>query len=105
MHENGDCFTYPQFPPSSATTGWSAMCVILASGHAARRPPPRKAKNLPDAPMACAEQVLALSYDLHVPLANTQTERDMRLISRAANDFWHFLSATGSPLRKDIFPN
>ena len=72
-------------------TGSLAMREILATGYAAQPPPPvsstgsrqgrhkqSQAKNLLDALLLRAEQVLALLDDLHIPFTNNQAERDLR---------------------------
>src|SRR6266487_5744797 len=67
------------------------MREILAAGYAAQPPPPAssadkrkgrpkqsQAKNLLDALLLRAEQVLALLDDLRIPFTNNQAERDLR---------------------------
>jgi transposase len=81
---------------------------ILASGYAAQPPPPAssagspkgrrkqsQAKNLLDALMARAEQVLALLDDLRIPFTNNQAERDLRLAKVQQKISGTFRSATG----------
>ncbi len=81
---------------------------ILAAGYAAQPPPPvssggsrkgrpkqSKAKNLLDALMARAEQVLALLDDLRIPFTNNQAERDLRWAKVQQKISGTFRSATG----------
>src|SRR6266581_4484830 len=81
---------------------------ILAAGSAAQPPPPvssvgsrkgrpkqSKAKNLLDALMARAEQVLALLDDLRIPFTNNQAERDLRWAKVQQKISGTFRSATG----------
>lgn len=65
------------------------MREILAAGYASQpscagssrgRPLPRQAKNLLDALLSHAEQVLALLDDLSIPFTNNQAERDLRWV-------------------------
>jgi transposase len=82
---------------------------ILAMGYAAQAPPPAscagagkgrpkqsKAKNLLDALMARAEQVLALLDDLRIPFTNNQAERDLRWAKVQQKISGTFRSATGA---------
>ncbi len=84
------------------------MREILAAGSAAQPPPPTssagshkgrqkqsKAKNLLDALMARAEQVLALLDDLRIPFTNNQAERDLRWAKVQQKIAGTFRSATG----------
>ena len=80
---------------------------ILAAGYAAQPPPassagPRKgrckqskAKNLLDALLLRAEQVLALLDDLRIPFTNNQAERDLRWAKVQQKISGTFRSATG----------
>jgi transposase len=81
---------------------------ILAAGYAAQPPPPAsssgkgkgrpkqsKAKNLLDALMARAEQVLALLDDLRIPFTNNQAERDLRWAKVQQKISGTFRSAAG----------
>lgn len=81
---------------------------ILAAGYAAQPPPsasvitarkgrPKqsKAKNLLDALLRRAEQVLALLDDLRIPFTNNQAERDLRLAKVQQKISGTFRSATG----------
>jgi transposase len=81
---------------------------ILAAGYAAQPPPPAssvgscearpkqsQAKNLLDALMARAEQVLALLDDLRIPFTNNQAERDLRWAKVQQKISGTFRSATG----------
>lgn len=82
---------------------------ILAAGYAAQPPPPlpsagagkgrrkqSKAKNLLDALLGRAEQVLALLDDLRIPFTNNQAERDLRLAKVQQKISGSFRSATGA---------
>ena len=82
---------------------------ILAMGYAAQAPPPAsgagagkgrpkqsKAKNLLDALMARAEQVLALLDDLRIPFTNNQAERDLRWAKVQQKISGTFRSAAGA---------
>src|SRR5216683_472967 len=82
---------------------------ILAAGYAAQPPPPAssagsrkgrrkqsKAKNLLDALLLRAEQVLALLDDLRIPFTNNQAERDLRLAKVQQKISGTFRSATGA---------
>ena len=78
--------------PSIERDDWVARYFeILAMGYAAQPPPPlsaagpskgrpkqSQAKNLLDAMLGRAEQVLALLDDLRIPFTNNQAERDLR---------------------------
>ena len=81
---------------------------ILAAGYAAQPPPPAssagkrkgrpkqsKAKNLLDALLVRAEQVLALLDDLQIPFTNNQAERDLRWAKVQQKISGTFRSATG----------
>jgi transposase len=81
---------------------------ILASGYAAQPPPPEApvsqrrgrpkqsaAKNLLDALLQRAEQVLALLDDLSIPFTNNQAERDLRWAKVQQKISGTFRSATG----------
>jgi len=81
---------------------------ILAAGYAAQPPPPTssvgshkgrqkqsKAKNLLDALLARAEQVLASLDDLRIPFTNNQAERDLRWAKVQQKIAGTFRSATG----------
>jgi hypothetical protein len=85
------------------------MREILAAGYAAQPPPPtpaagsRKgrpkqspAKNLLDALMARAEQVLAWLDDLRIPFPTKQAERDLRWAKVQQKISGPFRSATGA---------
>jgi transposase len=82
---------------------------ILASGYAAQPPPPvpsplkqkgrrkqSKAKNLLDALLSRADQVLALLDDLSIPFTNNQAERDLRMAKVQQKIAGTFRSATGA---------
>src|SRR5690349_10985041 len=82
---------------------------ILACGYAAQPPPPNsaagsskgrpkqsKAKNLLDALLLRAEQVLALLDDLRIPFTNNQAERDLRWAKVQQKISGTFRSATGA---------
>jgi transposase len=80
--------------PAIERDDWVARYFeILAAGYAAQPPPPvssagprkgrRKqsaAKNLLDALLLRADQVLALLDDLRIPFTNNQAERDLRMV-------------------------
>jgi transposase len=81
---------------------------ILAAGYAAQPPPPasscakgkgrplpRKAKNLLDALLGRAEQVLARLSDLRIPFTNNQAERDLRWAKVQQKISGTFRSAAG----------
>jgi transposase len=82
---------------------------ILAAGYAAQPPPPAssrgsrkgrpkqsKAKNLLDALLGRAEQVLALLDDLRIPFTNNQAERDLRWAKVQQKISGTFRSAIGA---------
>lgn len=82
---------------------------ILAAGYAAQPPPApssarkqkgrRKqsaAKNLLDALLRRAEQVLALLDDLRIPFTNNQAERDLRMVKVQRKISGTFRGATGA---------
>jgi transposase len=82
---------------------------ILAAGYAAQPPPPTpsagkrkgkhkqsKAKNLLDALLYRADQVLALLDDLSIPFTNNQAERDLRMVKVQQKIAGTFRSATGA---------
>lgn len=88
---------------------WAARYFeILATGYAAQPPPPAPtpgkrtgkpkqspAKNLLDALLLRAEQVLALLDDLRIPFTNNQAERDLRWAKVQQKISGTFRSATG----------
>jgi transposase len=81
---------------------------ILATGYAAQSPPPSatparrgrrkqsRAKNLLDALLLRAEQVLALLDDLRIPFTNNLAERDLRMSKVQQKIAGTFRSATGA---------
>jgi transposase len=81
---------------------------ILAAGYAAQGPPvpaspaskgrakQSPAKNLLDALLGRAEQVLALLDDLRIPFTNKQAERDLRMAKVQQKISGTFRSATGA---------
>ncbi len=95
--------------PSIERDEWVARYFeILAAGYAAQPPPSAssggsrkgktkqsKAKNLLDALLVRAEQVLALLDDLRVPFTNNQAERDLRWAKVQQKISGTFRSATG----------
>ncbi len=95
--------------PAIERDDWVARYFeILAAGYAAQPPPPApspgsrkgrrkqsKAKNLLDALMARADQVLALLDDLRIPFTNNQAERDLRWAKVQQKISGTFRSATG----------
>jgi hypothetical protein len=85
------------------------MREILAAGYAAQPPPPpssagshkgrqkqSQAKNLLDALLLRAEQVLARLIDLRIPFTNNQAERDLRWAKVQQKIAGTFRSATGA---------
>jgi transposase len=95
--------------PAVERDDWVARYFeILAAGYAAQPPPPAsaarkrkgrpkqsKAKNLLDALLLRAEQVLALLDDLRIPFTNNQAERDLRWAKVQQKISGTFRSATG----------
>jgi len=95
--------------PAIERDDWVARYFeILAAGYAAQPPPPTssagprkgrpkqsKAKNLLDALLLRAEQVLALLDDLRIPFTNNQAERDLRWAKVQQKISGTFRSATG----------
>jgi transposase len=95
--------------PAMERDDWVARYFeILAAGYAAQPPPPAssagsrrgrrkqsKAKNLLDALLLRAAQVLALLDDLRIPFTNNQAERDLRLAKVQQKIAGTFRSATG----------
>ena len=95
--------------PALERDDWVARYFeILAAGYAAQPPPPAssagsrkgrrkqsKAKNLLDALLSRAEQVLALLDDLRIPFTNNQAERDLRWAKVQQKISGTFRSATG----------
>src|SRR6266487_2298119 len=95
--------------PTIERDDWVARYFeILAAGYAAQPPPassagkrkgkPKqsKAKNLLDALLGRAEQVLALLDDLRIPFTNNQAERDLRWAKVQQKISGTFRSATGA---------
>jgi transposase len=96
--------------PAIERDDWVARYFeILAAGYAAQPPPPAEAggarkarpkqsqaKNLLDALLLRAEQVLALLDDLRIPFTNNQAERDLRLAKVQQKIAGTFRSATGA---------
>src|SRR6266568_8970589 len=95
--------------PAIERDDWVARYFeILAAGYAAQPPPPTQAsgprkgrrkqsqaKNLLDALLGRAEQVLALLDDLRIPFTNNQAERDLRWAKVQQKISGTFRSATG----------
>lgn len=94
--------------PAVERDDWVARYFeILAAGYAAQPPPASaagagtgrrkqsKAKNLLDALLGRAEQVLALLDDLRIPFTNNQAERDLRWAKVQQKISGTFRSATG----------
>jgi transposase len=95
-------------PPIERDDWVARYFEILAAGYAAQPPPstssagartgrPKqsKAKNLLDALLKRAEQVLALLDDLRIPFTNNQAERDLRWAKVQQKISGTFRSATG----------
>lgn len=96
--------------PALERDDWVARYFeILAAGYAAQPPPPAapvcksrgrpkqsKAKNLLDALLTRAEQVLALLDDLRIPFTNNQAERDLRMAKVQQKISGTFRSACGA---------
>src|SRR6266487_2244292 len=96
--------------PAIERDDWVARYFeILAAGYAAQAPPPAsspgsrkgrprqsKAKNLLDALLLRADQVLALLDDLRIPFTNNQAERDLRWAKVQQKISGTFRSATGA---------
>jgi len=96
-------------PPLERDDWVARYFEILAAGYAAQPPPPpspvesqkgrpkqSQAKNLLDALMVRAEQVLALLDDLRIPFTNNQAERDLRWAKVQQKIAGTFRSATGA---------
>ena len=95
--------------PAIERDDWVARYFeLLAAGYAAQPPPPvssagasngrpkqSQAKNLLDALLGRAEQVLALLDDLRLPFTNNQAERDLRWAKVQQKISGTFRSATG----------
>jgi transposase len=95
-------------PPIERDEWVARYFEILAAGYAAQPPPAAsssakrkgrrkqsKAKNLLDALLGRAEQVLALLDDLRIPFTNNQAERDLRWAKVQQKISGTFRSATG----------
>jgi transposase len=96
--------------PALERDDWVARYFeILAAGSAAQPPPPRssagshkgrqkqsQAKNLLDALLLRAEQVLALLDDLHIPFTNNQAVWDLHWAKVQQKIAGTFRSATGA---------
>jgi transposase len=98
----------PAVPPIERDEWVARYFEILAAGYAAQPPPPAscaqackgrrkqsQAKNLLDALLLRAEQVLALLDDLRIPFTNNQAERDLRWAKVQQKISGTFRSATG----------
>jgi transposase len=96
-------------PPLERDDWVARYFEILATGYAAQGPPaaptsgkrkgkPRQspARNLLDALLSRAEQVLALLDDLRIPFTNNQAERDLRMAKVQQKISGTFRSATGA---------
>jgi transposase len=104
------CLLHLSAVPAIERDDWIARYFeILAAGYAAQPPPPAssagsrpgrpkqsKAKNLLDALLGRAEQVLALLDDLRIPFTNNQAERDLRWAKVQQKISGTFRSATGA---------
>src|SRR6266702_1981017 len=73
--------------------GW--LCRSTATTHLFHRLAQSQAKNLLDALLLRAEQVLALLDDLRIPFTNNQAERDLRWAKVQQKISGTFRSATG----------
>jgi hypothetical protein len=94
-------------PPLERDDWVARYFEILAAGYAAQGPPvpaspaskgrakQSPAKNLLDALLGRAEQVLALLDDLRIPFTNNQAERDLRMAKVQQKISGTFRSATG----------
>jgi transposase len=103
------CLLHLPAVPAIERDDWVARYFeILADGSAAQPPPPTEAggsskgrckqspaKNLLDALLLRAEQVLALLDDLSIPFTNNQAERDLRWAKVQQKIAGTFRSATG----------
>lgn len=99
----------PSVPPLERDEWVARYFEILASGYAAQPPPlvsssgkqkgrrkQSKAKNLLDALLRRADQVLAWLDDLRIPFTNNQAERDLRMAKVQQKISGTFRSATGA---------
>ena len=97
-------------PPIERDDWVARSFAILAAGYAAQAPPPTSsagasqgrpkqstAKNLSDALMARAEQVLALLDELRIPFPKQQAERDLRWAKVQPKIWGTCRTATGAP--------
>ena len=110
LHEACEAWRLRQLPsvPAIERDEWVARYFeILAAGYAAQPPPltspnhkgrlkQTKAKNLLDALMARAEQVLAMLDDLRLPFTNNLAERDLRMAKVQQKISGTFRSASGA---------
>lgn len=110
LHEACDAWRLRQQAsvPAIERDEWVARYFeILATGYAAQPPPPpspnrkgrlkqTRAKNLLDALMARADQVLALLDDLRIPFTNNLAERDLRMAKVQQKISGTFRSASGA---------
>ncbi len=98
----------PAVPPLERDDWVARYFEILATGYAAQPPPsaaaggPRKgrprqsqARNLLDALLVRAEQVLGMLDDLRIPFTNNQAERDLRMAKVQQKISGTFRSASG----------
>jgi hypothetical protein len=98
----------PAVPPLERDDWVARYFEILATGYAAQPPPsaatggPRKgrprqsqARNLLDALLVRAEQVLGILDDLRIPFTNNQAERDLRMAKVQQKISGTFRSASG----------
>lgn len=99
----------PAVPPLERDEWVARYFEILAAGYAAQPPPSAspakkskgrrkqsKAKNLLDALLLRADQVLALLDDLRIPFTNNLAERDLRMAKVQQKIAGTFRSATGA---------
>jgi hypothetical protein len=99
----------PAVPPLERDEWVARYFEILAAGYAAQPPPPApaaqkgkgrrkqsKSKNLLDALLLRADQVLAWLDDLRIPFTNNLAERDLRMAKVQQKIAGTFRSATGA---------
>jgi transposase len=96
-----------QLPPDLRAAFVTRYQALLATGHAANPPPPRRprqrgrvkqtpARNLLERLWLGQEQVLAFLDDLSIPFDNNQAERDLRMLKVQQKISGAFRSAAGA---------